>query len=165
MQHHDAVVGEQLRALAEERVVMIDADMLEHADRDDAVERSVDVAIVLQIEPGLVAQPLFRRALVGDVVLLLRQRDAGHVGAGHFGEIEPKPAPAAADIEHALSGLQQQLGGEVPLLGELGVVERLVGVFEIGAAVLPVGVEEQRIEPSVEIVVMRDILARAPRAD
>ena len=101
MQQHDAVVGEQLRALAEERVVVIDADMLEHADRDDAVERPVDVAIVLQLEARALGQALFRGALVGDGVLLLRQRDAGHVGAGDLGEIEPKAAPAAADVEHA----------------------------------------------------------------
>ena len=35
---NDAVVVENLRALAEERVVITDADMLEHADRNDAVE-------------------------------------------------------------------------------------------------------------------------------
>ena len=56
---------------------------------------------------------------------------------------------------------EQQLGGEVALLGELGVVERLLGMLEIGAAVLPVGIEEQRIEPAVEIVVMRDVAPRA----
>ncbi len=46
------------------------------------------------------------------------------------------------------------------LLGELGVVERLIRPFEIGAAILPVGVEEEGIEPSVEIVMMRNIAAR-----
>ena len=51
------------------------------------------------------------------------------------------------------------------LLGELGVVERLVGRLEIGAGVLPVGVEEQRIEPAVEIVMMRDVAPRARRHD
>ena len=50
MQQHHAVVGEQLGAFAEEGVVVIDADMLEHADRNDAVERSLHVAIVLQLE-------------------------------------------------------------------------------------------------------------------
>ena len=55
----------------------------------------------------------------------------------------------------------KQLGREVPLLGELGVVERLTGRFEIGAGVLPVGIEEQRVEPAVEIVVVGDVaLAR-----
>ena len=54
----------------------------------------------------------------------------------------------------------QQLGREMALLGELGVVERLIGRFEIGAGVLPVGIEEQRIQPAVEIVVVRDIATR-----
>ena len=57
--------------------------------------------------------------------------------------------------------VQLQLGGEMPFLGELRVVERRVRRFEIGAAVLPVGIEEERIEPAVEIVMMRDVAARA----
>ena len=60
-------------------------------------------------------------------------------------------------------GLDQKLRGEVALLGELRVVERLLGMLEIGAAVLPVGIEEQRVEALVEIVVMRDVGARAGR--
>src|SRR5262245_21000286 len=47
------------------------------------------------------------------------------------------------------------------LLRELGIIERLVGGLEIGAAVLPVGVEEQRVELAVEIVVVRDVAPRA----
>ena len=46
MQQSDAVVGEELCAFAEERIVEADADMLEHADRDDAVELAFDVAII-----------------------------------------------------------------------------------------------------------------------
>ena len=47
------------------------------------------------------------------------------------------------------------------LLGELGVVERRVRRFEIGATVLLVGIEEERIEPAVEIVVMGDVVSGA----
>ena len=53
---------EQLGALAEEGVVEADADMLEHADRDDAVEAAVDVAIVLQLEVDRCGQAASRRA-------------------------------------------------------------------------------------------------------
>ncbi len=100
-------------------------------------------------------------------MLLVGQRDAGHVGAGDLGKVQAQPAPAAADVEHAQVSFmavaaEQQFGGEVPFLGELGVVERLLGAVEIAAAVLPVGVEEQRIEPAVEIVMMRHVVARAP---
>ena len=70
MQQHHAVVGQQLGAFAEERIVVADADMLEHADRDDAVELLLHIAIVLQPEVGALAQALLRRALVGDGVLL-----------------------------------------------------------------------------------------------
>ena len=38
VQEHDAVRLQQLRAFVEEGAVVVDADMLEHADRDDAVE-------------------------------------------------------------------------------------------------------------------------------
>ena len=74
----------------------------------------------------------------------------------------PQPEPMSST---RASRLDQQLGGEMALLGELRVVERLVRVLEIGAAILPVGVEEQRVEPPVEIVVMRDVAARARAAD
>jgi hypothetical protein len=36
---------------------------------------------------------------------------------------------------------EQELGGKMPLLRKLRVVERLVGRLEIGAGILPVGVE------------------------
>jgi hypothetical protein len=49
----------------------------------------------------------------------------------------------------------------VTLLGELGVVQRRFRRFEIAAAVLFVGIEEQRIEPPVEIIVVRDIVFRS----
>ena len=45
----------------------------------------------------------------------------------------------------------------MPLLGELGVVQRRIRRLEIGAAVLLVGIEEQRIEPAIEIVMARHI--------
>jgi hypothetical protein len=76
-------------------------------------------------------------------VLLLRKRDAGHVGAGIVGEIQSQPAPAAADIKHARARIDPEFGCEMALFRKLGVVERLIGGFEIAAAILPVGVEEQ----------------------
>ncbi len=142
MQHHRPVVLEQRRAFLEELVVEAGADMLEHADRDNAVERLRDVAIVDQLELRLVGEAGFGGALVGDAVLLLGEGDAGHGDIRHFREIETEATPAAADIQDLLSGGEAQLGREVTLLGELRVVERLAGVFEVGAAVLPVGIEE-----------------------
>ena len=71
MQHHHAVVGEQLRALLEEGVIVIDANMLEHANRHNAVKGSGDVAIVLQPEAGALVEAFFGRPFVGDHMLLM----------------------------------------------------------------------------------------------
>ena len=97
--------------------------------------------------------------------MLRRQRDAGDVGAGHFGQIEAKAAPARADVEHAVAAPDQELGGKVAFLGELGIVERRIRRFEIAATILPVGVEEEGIEPPVEVVVVGDIVSSPGRAN
>ena len=102
MQQHDAVVGQQLGALAEKGVVEHQADVLEHADRNDAVEFFLQVAIVLHAEIDRAGQVFFSRALAGALPLLSRQRDAGDAGAAEFREIKRKAAPAAADVERPL---------------------------------------------------------------
>ena len=43
----------------------------------------------------------------------------------------------------------------MPLLGELRIVERLFGMLEIAAAVLPVRVEKKHVELLIEIVSWR----------
>jgi hypothetical protein len=48
----------------------------------------------------------------------------------------------------------EKLRRKVPLLGKLGVIKRLLQALEIGAAVLPIGVEEQRVKSAIEIVVV-----------
>ena len=59
--------------------------------------------------------------------------------------------------------VDQQLGGEMALLGELRLLEPLPLALEIGAGILQVGIEEQLIEPVVEIVVMGDVAPRPRR--
>jgi hypothetical protein len=46
------------------------------------------------------------------------------------------------------------------LLGKLGIVQRCIRRFEIGAAVLLVGVEKERIEAAVEVVVPGHVVLR-----
>ena len=88
-----------------------------------------NVAIILEQKFRRSRQVLLGRAGVRDLQLFGRQRDAGDVGAGHFSQIEAKAAPARADVEHAVAAPDQQLCGEVTLLGELGVVERACPAF------------------------------------
>ncbi len=50
VQDGNAVVGEQLVHLAEKLAVVLDPDMLEHADRDDPIEAAGQLAIVAQLK-------------------------------------------------------------------------------------------------------------------
>jgi hypothetical protein len=52
---------------------------------------------------------------------------------------------------------------EMPPFRELRIIKRLLGMLEIGAAVLPVGIEEKCVELPVEVIMMRGV-APSPRA-
>src|SRR5689334_13704433 len=104
MQEENAVFGEDLRAFAEIGVVEADADMLEHADRDDAVETAGDVAVVFEPEACVFGLPALRRPRGGARVLFRRQGDAGDARLRDLGKIEGEAAPAASDVEHRRGG-------------------------------------------------------------
>ena len=54
------VVGQKLRDAREKGVIVFGTDMLEHADRDDAVETALNLAIVLEPDTEPVsASPTF----------------------------------------------------------------------------------------------------------
>jgi hypothetical protein len=136
---------------------MGDADMLEHADRDDAVEGLGNVAVVLQPKLDPIGKPGLPRASRGDGELFLGERDPRDASAANACEIEPKTPEPAADIERGCVVLRQELGGDMTLLCGLGLLQRLAGIFEIGAGILAVGIEEKIVEPLIEVVVARDI--------
>ena len=58
------------------------------------------------------------------------------------GQIERHAAPARADVESRLAGLDEQFRCDMPFLGELRLVEGHVRPLEIGAGILPVVIEE-----------------------
>ena len=114
------------------------ADMFEHADRDDAVELAGDAAIVDELELHLVGDAHRGGLVAGVFELFLRQGDAQHFGARDLVEEARHAAPAAADVEDFLAGLEVQFRRD---MGEFRLLRRLeAGLrrFEIGAAVLAV---------------------------
>src|SRR5690606_35938140 len=76
------------------------------------------------------------------------------------GQMQRQAAPAAADVQNALAGRQQQLGSQMYLLVALRDVQIVSAVAEICAAILPVGVEEEVVQPPREVVMVRDVLFR-----
>ena len=123
----------------------------------------VEVAIVEQLELDPVGNAGRRGPLARDLELLLGQGDAEHVDVGDAVEIEREPAPAAADVEHPLARLEVQLGGDMGLLVELGLLEAVARIGEIAAAILQVGVEEEPVEVVAEVVMVGDVALRPAR--
>ena len=74
MEQHDPVVGQKLRARAEERVELRAADVLEHTHRNDPVEPPPggwQIAIVGQFEADPVGNACALRARDGERELFL----------------------------------------------------------------------------------------------
>ena len=76
--------------------------------------------------------------------------------------MQGQPAPAAADIEHALVPVKLQFAGDMVLLAELGFIKADPRFIEIGAGILPVLIQKKSIEIVAEIIVMMHIAARLP---
>jgi hypothetical protein len=132
----DPVLVEQRTDLPEEQVVMGKAHMFEHADRDDAVEAPIELAVIAKPEIGCSRKAEFRGAGTRDAKLRLRKRDAGYARAAEARQINRHPAKATADIKDALARLDQKFRRDMAFFGELGAFEILAVTFEIGAGIL-----------------------------
>ena len=86
-------------------------------------KRLVELPVIDQLELHMVRHARGLGALARDLELVLRQRDPEHVDAGDLVQIQRHPAPAAADVEHALPRLQVELGGDMRLLVGLRLLE------------------------------------------
>src|SRR5688572_28732721 len=163
MHERDTILRQQLPRLAEERGVVIDAHMLEHADRDDTIVLTFDVAVVLQMEVHSVLEARTLRAFLRELQLSYGQRHAVHGAAGCARQIEAEATPTGTDIQYPVPVADSKLGGEMPLLGDLRLLQVHTPVGEIRAGVLPVAVEEQIVDRAVDIVVVGNVVARAAR--
>ena len=72
MDERDAVLGQQLPHLAEEGGVVVDAHVLEHAHRNNAVVLAFDMAVVLQVEAHSLLEALPIGSLLRKLQLLDR---------------------------------------------------------------------------------------------
>ena len=160
-----AVVGEQRADLAHVGRDVVEADRLVHADRGDLVVGAAGLHVVGELERHLPAEAEPRHLGLGIGQLLLRQRHAVRLDAVVLGRMAEQRAPAAADVEEALAGLQAQLAADHVELVVLGGGEVVRPVAIIGAGVDHLGVEEERVELVRQVVVERDellVVAVAP---
>src|SRR5689334_18980642 len=140
---------------------MIEPDMLEHPDRDDAVVLPDFFTIVAQVEPDPVGEPGRGGTPRRELMLLDREGQTGHIGAAFGRKVECETTPAGTDVEDLLPGPDQQLCCEVLFFVELSGIQVLGLVSEIAAGILPVPIEKQLVELVRQVVVMSDVLSGA----
>lgn len=156
--HRDAVVDEQLAHAREVERQILAADVLEHPDARDAVELPVDFAIVLQADLDLVLEAGGLHARGGEIELVLRQRHAETRRAELLRGAQHERAPAAADVEQPLAGLELDLRQDMVDLLDLRGREIFIAVLEVRARVHHVLVEPQLVELVRHVVVVLDRL-------
>ena len=123
--------------------------MLKHADGDNAVKLSFDLAVV----PDIDVHGQVSAAIAGQFCLLHRNGDPGDVNTIVPGHPAGQTAPAAADIQHRHPGLKLQLGTDHLHFGNLRLV-KTAGAFPKPAAVIHVGIEHLFKDIVTDVVVL-----------
>ena len=140
VQQHGAIGGQQLISPREELAVAVITEVLEWADRDDAVHRFVEPFPSLEQYPGRPGaagcgeQPFD----IGLLVAAQCERDDVDVEARL--RAQRGSPPPAADIEQRHTRLQTEFVQGQINLGDLGLLQAHVVTLEVGAAVGPGGI-------------------------
>ena len=121
-----------------------------------------EFGIGLHLDGDPVLQPFRADAFARERGLGFRQRHAATDDAIMLRRVDQHRAPAAADVEQRLAGLQAQLAADVVELVELRLVDVVGEILEVSAAVDHPLVEEEPVELVRNVVVMGDrLLVRA----
>ncbi len=158
VQQHHAVGGQHAVSHLEERVVAVEAEVLERADRHDAVHGFVELLPALQKHPFGARTRRAVEQLLDVGLLVLRQGEPDDVHVVLLDRAHQRRAPAAADVEQRHVRLQAQLAQRQVDLGDLSLLKRHVVALEVRAAVGLRGVQEQPIEVVGQVVVVLDVL-------
>ncbi len=156
----EAPVAQQLADAAEERGVVLDPHVLDHADGRHLVVARVTrhVPEVAVLDHAAVGQALALDARLRPRRLLAREGHAVRAHAVVLGGPDRQRAPAAADVEHGLAGREPELPAHEVELVHLRLLELAVRVAVVGARVDHQRVEEQRVEVVADVVMVRDRL-------
>jgi hypothetical protein len=133
------------------------ANMLEHAHTGDGVEGwVVQSAIVLQANPRRLGKACFVYPGRRQALLFLRDRYPGRIHVARPRGIHDETGPARSHVQEPHTRSQTEFPFDQPVLGNLRVVERHVGVLEKGARVRHRLSEKEPVEIVRHVVVMPD---------
>lgn len=154
LQEKHSVVVQHVVDLAEERCQVADADVFCHLEACDAFETSLwhdDVAVVHAHDVALLLGDAgFPEPVVAPRGLVAAESDARDLRAVVDARVLGEGAPAAADVEHPVAGLDVDLLADD---GQLVVLQLLQGLLAVD-----VGDDARRVdharaqEPAVEVV-------------
>ena len=154
---HPAVVGQDVEAVLEVVVVALEAEVLEGLDRDDPIDRLVELLPALQPHVELAVAVGLRQQLVAVGLLVLRQRQADDVDVVALHRPLQRQAPAAADLQQRHARLEVELVEVQVDIGDLRLRQRDIGPGEVRAAVLARRVLEHAEEVVRQVVVGLDV--------
>ena len=146
-------VAQQAVQLAEIGWVIPDPDMFVHADRGDLVVFAIQALVTPEFHRHLVLQAFPAHFFHRVIMLGLRKRHAMRRNSIGPGGVAQQSAPATANIEKPITGSQAELLADDVELVPLRPLQRIVGVGEIGAGILHLGIEEEGVEVVADIVV------------
>ena len=133
------------------------ADVLEHPDRADGVERAVaHVAVVLHPDLDAILEPGLPNRAPRPVGLTLRERDADRADAVVLRRVHDHAAPATADVEQAHARLEAELAAHELVLRRLRVFQGAVRRRPHAARVRHRRSEDHAVEVVGDVVVVRD---------
>ena len=155
-------VTQQVVEVAEVGLHALGADVLEHADAGDGVERAVvDLPVVLEADLDAVGQPVGLDAGPGPLGLGGRDGHAHHLHPVVSGGVAGHGTPPAAHVQQALAGTEAELAADQVVLGGLGLGQVGVRWVEQGARVGHGPAEHQLVEAVGDVVVVADRLGVA----
>ena len=152
---------ERARRHLAEGAVVVDAHVLQHADRDERVVLALDGAVVGLHELDLLREAEPRRAFACVPDLLVGDVERPHLRAVFTRHVNGERAPAAPRLHHPLPGPERELPADVVHLGPLGLLEGGVLVRVVRARVDHLLVEPEPVEIVAEVVVVVDVGLRA----
>ena len=144
-------------------MVVPDADVLQHAHRDERVAGAFDVAIIVVDELHHGVHSLSRRTFAGVRDLLARDVEGSDPDAEFARHVQGQGAPPAAGLDDPLTRPEHQLAADVVHLGPLRLLQRGLGRVVVRAGVDHLLVEPQPVEVVAQVVVVLDMPPRSAR--
>ena len=164
LEQHRSVGAEQGGAFLEESGQALVADRLDHLDRDQLVERAVEVAVIPENDLHAVPEPAGRDPPAGFLQLPAREGGGGDPASVARGGVDGEAPPAAADLDHVVARAESELAADAIELLDRRFAEVAGRSGEDPRRVGHGLVEEEREECVAEVVMGAGVSAAAGAA-